>query len=135
MEKLSITDLDVKGKRVLVRVDFNVPLEEGRVVDDTRIRAALPTIKHIIANGGKAILVSHLGRPEGPTPELSLAPVSKRLSELLGKKVKQAPDCVGLEVKALVDDMVEGDVVMLEMCVFILKRKKMVPNLRNSWHR
>jgi 3-phosphoglycerate kinase len=124
MEKLSVTDLDIKGKRVLVRVDFNVPLEEGRVVDDTRVRAALPTIKYVIDNGGKAILVSHLGRPEGPTPELSLAPVSQKLSELLGKKVKQSPDCVGLEVKALVDDMVEGDVVMLENVRFHPEEEK-----------
>ncbi|MBM3236982.1 phosphoglycerate kinase [Candidatus Poribacteria bacterium] len=124
MEKFSITDLDVKGKRVLVRVDFNVPLEAGRVVDDTRIRAALPTIKHLIANGGKAILVSHLGRPEGPTPELSLAPASKRLSELLKKEVKQAPDCVGSEVKVLVDDMAEGDVVMLENVRFHPEEEK-----------
>jgi len=115
MEKLSITDLDLKGKSVLVRVDFNVPLEEGQIVDDTRIRAALTTIKHIIDNGGKAILISHLGRPEGrPTSKLSLASISKRLSELLGKTVKQAPDCVGPDVKVMVDDMAEGDVLMLE---------------------
>jgi len=125
MEKLSITDLDLKGKLVLVRVDFNVPLEEGRLVDDTRIRAALPTIKHIINNGGKVILVSHLGRPEGrSTSELSLAPVSKRLSELLGKDVKQALDCVGPEVKRLVDDMAEGDVVMLENVRFHPEEEK-----------
>jgi len=125
MEKLSITDLDLKGKLVLVRVDFNVPLEEGRLVDDTRIRAALPTIKHIINNGGKVILVSHLGRPEGrSTSELSLAPVSKRLSELLGKDVKQALDCVGPEVRRLVDDMAEGDVVMLENVRFHPEEEK-----------
>jgi len=125
MEKLSITDLDLRGKLVLVRVDFNVPLEEGRLVDDTRIRAALPTIKHIINNGGKVILVSHLGRPEGrSTSELSLAPVSKRLSELLGKDVKQALDCVGPEVKRLVDDMAEGDVVMLENVRFHPEEEK-----------
>ena len=125
MEKLSIIDLDIKGKRVLVRVDFNVPLEKGRVVDDTRIRAALSTIKYIIGNGGKAILISHLGRPEGrSTPKLSLASVSKRLSELLGKDVKQAPDCVGPEVKALVDDMAEGDVVMLENVRFHPEEEK-----------
>ena len=125
MGKLSITDLDIKGKCILVRVDFNVPLEKGRVVDDTRIRAALSTIKYIIGNGGKAILISHLGRPEGrSTPKLSLASVSKRLSELLGKDVKQAPDCVGPEVKALVDDMAEGDVVMLENVRFHSEEEK-----------
>ncbi|HIE25997.1 TPA: phosphoglycerate kinase [Candidatus Poribacteria bacterium] len=125
MEKLSITDLDIKGKRVLVRVDFNVPLENGQVVDDTRIEAALDTIKYISDNGGKALLISHLGRPEGcPTPELSLTTVSQRLSELLGKEVKQADDCVGPQVKALVDGIAEGDVVMLENVRFHPEEEK-----------
>jgi len=115
MGKLSITDLDLKGKRVLVRVDFNVPLEGQNIVDDTRIVAALPTIKYIIKQGGKVILASHLGRPKGKrVPELSLSPVSGRLNELLGKEVKQALDCIGAEVKALIDDMVAGDVILLE---------------------
>jgi len=125
LEKLSITDLDIKGKRVLVRVDFNVPLENGQVVDDTRIEAALDTIKYISDNGGKALLISHLGRPEGcPTPELSLTTVSQRLSELLGKEVKQADDCVGPQVKALVDGIAEGDVVMLENVRFHPEEEK-----------
>lgn len=114
MNKLSITNLDLHGKRVLVRVDFNVPLDEGQITDDTRITAALPTIKHIVDNSGKAVLVSHLGRPEGPAPELSLAPVSERLSELLGQKIIKAPDCVGPEVAKLVSKMAAGDVLMLE---------------------
>jgi len=115
MSKLSIKDLDLKGKRVLVRVDFNVPLEGEEIIDDTRIVAALPTIKYIIEQGGKVILASHLGRPEGKrVPELSLSPASEHLSKLLGKEVKQAPDCIGKNVKPLVDDMAEGDVILLE---------------------
>src|SRR5438477_446073 len=88
MAKLSIRDLDLKGKRVLVRVDFNVPIKDGKVADETRIKASLPTIKHILDEGGKAILVSHLGRPEGKAdPKFSLKPVAMRLQELLGKPV------------------------------------------------
>jgi len=114
MTKLSVRDLDLKGKRVLMRVDFNVPLEKGVITDDTRIRAALPTIKYIIERGGKLILMSHLGRPKGIDPKLSLKPVSKRLSELLGKEVKMAPDCIGDEVQRMVAEMKEGDVILLE---------------------
>ncbi|HEX29679.1 TPA: phosphoglycerate kinase [Candidatus Poribacteria bacterium] len=114
MTKLSVRDLDLKGKRVLMRVDFNVPLEKGVITDDTRIRAALPTIKYIIERGGKLILMSHLGRPKGVDPKLSLKPVSKRLSELLGKEVKMAPDCIGDEVQRMVAEMKEGDVILLE---------------------
>ncbi|MCD6505470.1 phosphoglycerate kinase [Candidatus Poribacteria bacterium] len=114
MTKLSVRDLDLKGKRVLMRVDFNVPLEKGVITDDTRIRAALPTIKYIIERGGKLILMSHLGRPKGVDPKLSLKPVSKRLSELLGKEVKMAPDCIGDEVRRMVAEMKEGDVILLE---------------------
>jgi len=114
MTKLSVRDLDLKGKRVLMRVDFNVPLEKGVITDDTRIRAALPTIKYIIERGGKLILMSHLGRPKGIDPKLSLKPVSRRLSELLGKEVKMAPDCIGDEVQRMVAEMKEGDVILLE---------------------
>ena len=114
MTKLSVRDLDLKGKRVLMRVDFNVPLEKGVITDDTRIRAALPTIKYIIERGGKLILMSHLGRPKGVDPKLSLKPVSRRLSELLGKEVKMAPDCIGDEVQRMVAEMKEGDVILLE---------------------
>ena len=114
MTKLSVRDLDLRGKRVLMRVDFNVPLEKGVITDDTRIRAALPTIKYIIERGGKLILMSHLGRPKGVDPKLSLKPVSKRLSELLGKEVKMAPDCIGDEVQRMVAEMKEGDVILLE---------------------
>ncbi len=116
MNKLTIDNVNLKGKRVLVRVDFNVPLDENlNITDDTRIAESLPTIKKIIAEGGKAILMSHLGRPKGgPNPKYSLKPTAKRLGELLGKEVKLAPDCIGAETKAMVDSMKDGDVMILE---------------------
>jgi 3-phosphoglycerate kinase len=98
MNKRTVRDIEVTGKRVLVRVDFNVPLDKstGEITDDSRIRAALPTIKYLIDNRAKVILCSHLGRPKGAVkPELSLAPVGKRLSELLGQPVKAVEDCIG----------------------------------------
>lgn len=117
LNKKSIDDINVKGKRVLVRCDFNVPLQDGKITDDTRIVEALPTIKKLINDGGKVILCSHLGKPKGvPKPELSLAPVAVRLSELLGKEVKFAKDdnVVGENAKTAVAAMKEGDVVLLE---------------------
>ena len=116
MNKLTIDELDLKGKRVLIRVDFNVPLtEDAKVADDKRIVAALPTIKKVINDGGKAILMSHLGRPKGKVkPELSLKPVADHLSKLLGKPVAFAPDCVGEQVEKMVAEMKEGDVLLLE---------------------
>ncbi len=116
MNKLTIEDVELKGKRVLVRVDFNVPLDENQTItDDRRITSALPTIKKIIADGGKAILMSHLGRPKGEVKaEFSLAPVAKKLSELLGKDVKFASDSVGSEVAKLVSELNDGDVLLLE---------------------
>lgn len=113
-KKLSVKDLDLDGKRVLVRVDFNVPIEDGEIQDDTRIVAALPTIKYIIENGGKAILASHLGRPEGFDSEFTLAPVAERLGELLEKRVKFVPDCIGAEVSAVVSEMENGGLLLLE---------------------
>lgn len=126
MNKLTIDKVDLKGKRVLVRVDFNVPLEENlNITDDTRIVESLPTIKKIIADGGKAILMSHLGRPKGgPNPKYSLKPTAKRLSELLGKEVKLAPDCIGDEVKAMVNQMQNGDVLILENVRFHPEEEK-----------
>lgn len=117
LNKKSVDDINVKGKRVLVRCDFNVPLQEGRITDENRLVAALPTIKKLIGDGGKVILCSHLGKPKGePKPELSLAPVAVRLTELLGQPVTFAADAnvVGDNAKAAVAAMKEGDVVLLE---------------------
>lgn len=126
MNKKTIENIDLNGKRVLVRVDFNVPLDENKnVTDDKRIVESLPTIKKIINEGGKAILMSHLGRPKGgPNPKYSLAPAAKRLSELLGKEVKMAPDCIGEEVKKLVESMQGGDVLLLENVRFYPEEEK-----------
>ena len=117
LNKKSIDDINVKGLRTLVRCDFNVPLKDGVITDENRLVAALPTIKKLIADGGKVILCSHLGKPKGePKPELSLAPVAKRLSELLGQEVKFAadPEVVGPNAKAAVAAMKDGDVILLE---------------------
>ncbi|MEP0860139.1 MAG: phosphoglycerate kinase [Ignavibacterium sp.] len=129
MNKLTIDKVELKGKRVLVRVDFNVPLDENlNITDDTRIVESLPTIKKIISEGGKAILMSHLGRPKGgPNPKYSLKPTAKRLSELLGKEVKLAPDCIGDEVKAMVSQMKDGDVLILENVRFHPEEEKNDP--------
>ncbi len=117
LNKKSVDDINVAGKKVLCRCDFNVPLKEGKITDENRLVAALPTIKKLIADGGKVILCSHLGKPKGePKPELSLAPVAKRLSELLDKEVKFAadPEVVGANAKAAVEAMKDGDVILLE---------------------
>lgn len=115
MNKKTVRDIDVTGKRVLVRVDFNVPIKDGKVADDTRIVAALPTIEYLVEHGAKAILMSHLGRPKGKViPEMSLRPAADRLSGLLGREVKFLPDCIGPEVEAAVAGMKPGDVVLLE---------------------
>ncbi len=129
MKKLTIDKVELKGKRVLVRVDFNVPLDENlNITDDTRIVESLPTIKKIISEGGKAILMSHLGRPKGgPNPKYSLKPTAQRLSELLGKDVKLAPDCIGEDVKSMVNQMKEGDVLILENVRFHPEEEKNDP--------
>ena len=117
LNKKSVDDINVKGQKVLVRCDFNVPLQDGKITDENRLVAALPTIKKLIADGGKVILCSHLGKPKGePKPELSLAPVAVRLTELLGQEVKFAPDdnVVGENAKAAVAAMKDGDVILLE---------------------
>jgi len=115
LRKKSLRDIDVKGKRVLVRVDYNVPIDDqGNIVDDTRIKASLPTIEYLLDANAKVILVSHLGRPKNKDPKYSLAPVAKRLSRYIGKEVKLAPDCVGEEVKQMVNSMKEGEVILLE---------------------
>ena len=117
LNKKSVDDINVKGKKVVVGCDFNVPLQDGKITDENRLVAALPTIKKLIADGGKVILCSHLGKPKGePKPELSLAPVAKRLTELLGQEVKFAADAnvVGDNAKAAVAAMNDGDVILLE---------------------
>jgi len=129
LHKLSIADVPIRGKRVFIRVDFNVPLDkQGHVTDDTRIRASLPTIQHAVAEGAKVILASHLGRPAGKVdPRYSLRPVAERLRDLLGKPVTMADACVGPAVEALVANMQEGDVVLLENLRFDAREEKNDP--------
>src|SRR5690349_7210885 len=116
MDKATVRDVDVRGKRVLERVDFNVPLDDGgHIADDTRLRASLPTIQYLLDNGAAVILMSHLGRPKGkPDPKYSLRPVAERLGELLGRPVALAPDCVGPEVERMAHGLRPGQVVLLE---------------------
>ncbi|MEO0166732.1 MAG: phosphoglycerate kinase [candidate division WOR-3 bacterium] len=126
MSKLSIRDLPIKGKKIFLRVDFNVPLDENQnITDDTRIKESLPTIKYILENGGIPIIASHLGRPKGKVDlKQSLKPVAKRLGELLGQEVKFAPDCVGPEVKKIVDGLKPGDILLLENLRFHPEEEK-----------
>jgi len=127
LNKKSVDDINVKGKKVLVRCDFNVPLQEGKITDENRLVAALPTLKKLIADGGQLILCSHLGKPKGePKPELSLAPVAARLSELLGQEVKFAadPEVVGPNAKAAVAEMKDGDVILLENTRYRIEETK-----------
>ena len=130
LNKKSIDDINVKGLRVLVRCDFNVPLQDGKITDEVRLVEALPTIQKLIKDGGKVILCSHLGKPKGPTPEFSLAPVAARLSELLGKEVIFANDdeVVGPKAKAAVATMQDGDVVLLENTRYRKEEEKNIDN-------
>jgi len=130
MNKLSVDNVDLKDKKILVRVDFNVPLDEKlNVTNDIRIVESLPTIKKIINSGGKAILMSHMGRPKGERkPEFSLKPAAERLSMLLGKEVKLAPDCIGAETEKLANEMKSGDVVLLENLRFHKQEEKNDPD-------
>lgn len=124
MNKKTVRDIDVKDKRVLVRVDFNVPIENGKVTDDTRIVASLPTIRDLIGRGAKVILVSHLGRPKGRDEKLSLRPVAERLQALLGSPVAFVHDTVGPEVERVIQGMKPGDVVLLENVRFYPEEEK-----------
>ena len=127
LNKLTVDDIQVKGKRVLCRCDFNVPLKDGQITDENRLVAALPTIQKLVADGGKVILCSHLGKPKGePKPELSLAPVAARLSELLGQEVKFAadPEVVGPNALAAVEAMQDGDVILLENTRYRIEETK-----------
>jgi phosphoglycerate kinase len=123
MDKKTIEDVDVKGKRALVRVDFNVPLDKktGEITDDTRIKAALPTIRYLIKNGAKVILMSHLGRPKGPDPKLKMDVVAERLEKLLGKKVRKMNDCQGPALEQATHDLHQGEVMLLENVRFPAK--------------
>ncbi len=129
MSKLSVRDIDPKGKRIFMRVDFNVPLNDaGEITDDTRIVAALPTIKYLLERGGRVILASHLGRPKGkPNPKMSLKPAATRLSQLLGKPVAFAADCVGAEAESAAHALEDGGVLLLENLRFHLEEEKNVP--------
>jgi len=125
MNKLTIQDLDLRGKRVFIRVDFNVPLKDGVVTDDTRIRETLPTLKLAIQKGGRLVLASHLGRPKGgPEPKYSLKPAAKKLEELLGKPVAFAGDCVGTEAEAKSKALKDGEVLVLENVRFHPEEEK-----------
>jgi phosphoglycerate kinase len=128
----TLDQADVKGKRVLIRADLNVPMEAGRVTDDTRIRAVMPTIRSVIERGGKAILLSHFGRPKGPDPSQSLAPVAPVVAGILGKPVAFAHDCVGPEAEKVVAAMKPGDVLLLENTRFHAEEEKNAPRFVNE---
>ena len=130
----SIKDLSLKGRRVLIRVDFNVPMDaNGAISDDNRIRAALPTVRHAIEAGAKVVLMSHMGRPKGEViKSFSLVPVARRLSELLGTSVNMAADCIGAEVKAMVDGLKDGEVLLLENLRFHKGESKNEPEFAKA---
>jgi len=134
MNKKTVRDIDIKGKRVLMRVDFNVPMQDGKVTDDKRIRASLPTIKYVLDQGASLILMSHLGRPKGgPDPEFSLHPAADVLSSLLGIPVKMAPDPVGPEVEKMAKELKPGEVLMLENTRFHPGEEKNDLGLARQW--
>ena len=139
LTKKSVEDINVTGKRVLVRCDFNVPMEDGRITDDNRIVGALPTIKYLLAHNARVILCSHMGRPKGEfNPKYTLAPVAKRLSELLGKDVTLAADVVGPDAQAKAAALKDGEVLLLENVRFHRRRRKTTPPSPSSlrlWRR
>lgn len=134
MNKLTVRDVDVKGKKVFCRVDFNVPMSGGEISDDTRIRAALPTIQYLLEQGARLILASHLGRPKGErVPELQLDPVAKRLSDLLGKAVLKTDEVIGAEVEQASAQLEEGEVLLIENVRFLPGEKKNDPELGKAF--
>lgn len=133
MPKKTIADVNVKGQRVLMRVDFNVPMQNGVITDDKRIRAALPSIQYLADQGGRVILMSHFGRPKGQVNEtMRLDPIAKRLGELLGKPVQKVDDCIGPEVKKAVDALEDGDVLVLENVRFYAEEEKNDPEFAKA---
>jgi len=133
MAKKTIADVDVKSKKVLMRVDFNVPIENGRITDDRRITQALPTIKSVIERGGRLILMSHLGRPKGgPEPKFSLKPVADRLGQLVGKPIKFADDCIGLAAEQSANSLKDGEILLLENLRFHKEEEKNDSNFAKS---
>ncbi len=128
MNKKTIKDVDVRGKRVLVRVDFNVPIAQGAVADDRRIQAALPTLRYLLEQGSRLILMSHLGRPQnGPDPRFAMDPVAERLSQLLDRPVRKLDDCVGPEIEKAARDLQTGQVILLENTRFHEEEKSNDP--------
>ena len=133
MAKKTIADINVQGQRVLMRVDFNVPMQDGVITDDKRIRAAVPSIKHLLGQGGKVILMSHFGRPKGkPEDAFRLDPIAKRLSELLGQPVQKADDCIGPEVAQMAAALQPGEVLLLENVRFYAEEEKNDPEFAKS---
>jgi phosphoglycerate kinase len=133
MDRLTVLDVDLKGKRVLMRVDFNVPMKDGAVADDKRIRASLPTIQYVLDHGASLVLMSHLGRPKGkPAPEFSLAPAAEALARLLDRPVAMAPDCVGAEAQAMATGLQPGQVLMLENLRFHKEEEANDPEFARS---
>ncbi|MBO5244663.1 MAG: phosphoglycerate kinase [Selenomonadales bacterium] len=133
MNKQTIQDVNVQGKKVFVRVDFNVPMKDGVITNDTRVRATLPTLNYLLEQGAAVILGSHLGRPKGQrVPEFTLAPVAVRLAELLGREVKLAPDCVGEEVSAMAAQLKSGEVLLLENLRYHKEEEKNDPEFAKA---
>ena len=137
VNKKTIEDINVSGKRVLVRVDFNLPQDaSGSITDDRRIRAALPTIRYLMDHCARTILVSHLGRPKGDPSDavkLTLMPIAERLGEMLGHPVKLAPDCIGARVKALTEALTDETFCCWRTCVSIRRRRRTIRSSRDSW--
>jgi phosphoglycerate kinase len=128
-----IDQTDLKDRKALVRVDFNVPIENGVITDDNRIRQSLPTLRYVLDQGGALILCAHLGKPKGVDPKLSLAPVAAHLAKLLGREVRLAPDCVGPEVEKMARELAPGQVLMLENLRFHAEETGKTPEARGDF--